>query len=548
MAVSFGEHHNKKFSSFGYAFGVLFFFAAIVSFAAYKLGADMNWDVLNYHFYNGYAFLSGRMLSDTLGTLQSYLDPLLNSYYYILITRLSPLQENMVIATMQSISISLLYFLTNWIIATASPAINAMLRIAISLMISATAILGPIFWSEIGGTMGDTLLSSGVIGGLYLALLSLNGNNQEKTNYTLVAAAGLLLGFVSGLKFTNIIYVVGLFSAYTISSLMSTPLSYKTGMRKLVILAVTTITAIFITDLPMSVTLLNRFGNPIFPFYNNIFMSPYYIGTAFHDMRWFPETIFGYLFMPLKMWHTRKHFGLEFPFTSFFFGVVELLLPFYFAVCWYRWKNKVAVNIKIMFLTLFFVSSFVAWEIVFSYYRYIAALEILSPLLVVSILGELFKFNKYAIVIITALLLITGINETRPDWGRINYGETYFGLSKADFSGYRNSLLIAGYMPIGFVIPYFQKSNQVISIPVKGFTKLFIKDYFVKKLDMAIIEKRPVFFFSKWDSGLRTIRHNALFLERYGVYVKYNTCVKITSKIYKIGICEAYTQKSGQKP
>ena len=46
------------------------------------MGQDANWDLLNYHLYNGFAFLHSRSARDLLPTgLQSYLNPVLDALY-----------------------------------------------------------------------------------------------------------------------------------------------------------------------------------------------------------------------------------------------------------------------------------------------------------------------------------------------------------------------------------------------------------------------------------------------------------------------------------
>src|SRR5262245_22472885 len=60
--------------------------------AAVLLGKEMNWDLLNYNFYNGYALLYGRLDLDVQPRqVQTYLNPLVDVPLYLAIVSLPPI-------------------------------------------------------------------------------------------------------------------------------------------------------------------------------------------------------------------------------------------------------------------------------------------------------------------------------------------------------------------------------------------------------------------------------------------------------------------------
>ncbi len=68
-------------------FLVLFIFAGDLSI---YLGMDRNWDVLNYHIYNPFAFFNNRYAVDIMpASIQSYFNPLLDIPYYLCINYLN---------------------------------------------------------------------------------------------------------------------------------------------------------------------------------------------------------------------------------------------------------------------------------------------------------------------------------------------------------------------------------------------------------------------------------------------------------------------------
>src|SRR4051812_35601818 len=60
----------------------------LFGFLSLALGQDDNWDLRNYHWYNPYALLNGRLQIDMApAQWQSYFNPLIDVPYYLLTTR-----------------------------------------------------------------------------------------------------------------------------------------------------------------------------------------------------------------------------------------------------------------------------------------------------------------------------------------------------------------------------------------------------------------------------------------------------------------------------
>src|SRR5262245_35908281 len=72
------------------------------SLLATVVGKDVNWDLFNYHFYNGYAFLTDRAHKDIApAQLQTFLNPLLDVPLYLAISHLSPIVVGLVYGFVQ---------------------------------------------------------------------------------------------------------------------------------------------------------------------------------------------------------------------------------------------------------------------------------------------------------------------------------------------------------------------------------------------------------------------------------------------------------------
>lgn len=522
---------------------VVLFFILLTDIAAYHLGADINWDLLNYHFYNGYLWMHDKLISGSINTIQSYLDPLLNSFYYILISTLTPLQVNLVIAALQSLSLTSVFFLSA-IIFESSNFIN---KLMISFMVSLSALFGPVFWSEIGGTMGDTLLASPVIISIMFLVLATNTENSLRKRGYYVFLAGLLIGFVSGLKFTNMIYAVATFLSVAVVFTIIR-LRYKDILLLLLVFTIAATLSFLATYWPVGWILWANFKNPIFPYYNGIFRSPYFAHYSFHDTRWFPAHFVGYLLMPFKFCAPTffktsplHPIGMELNFRTYLYAIIFILLPFYAAKQIKLISRRKCDDHKGIFVVLFFVFSFAVWEIMFSYYRYIAVLEVIAPLTIMIMLSSVFdNFVKSRIIPVVLVFFIFALSATSvaPNWGREPFTDSYFGVNKQTFINYNKSLIIVGHTPIGFVLPYLPSGDTVVGIPEKwvSFTKAF-KNKYMQNLHTF---NGKMYYLSEYTKSLDLVKKHASFLKvSYGITINYNTCKAIKTNIYPIVLCAA---------
>lgn len=533
--MSLSERCIKAFPTLVVAFA----FITAVDGIAYYLGEDINWDLLNYHFYNGYAYTHGVMLKDSLGTIQSYLDPFLNSFYYLLIINFSPLVVNLVIASMQSLSIIFVFILSMNVFNE----ISFNKRFIMSTMIASSAIFGPVFWSEIGGTMGDTLLSSGVILSLLFIVKMIQSVGHFRKQIFFIFLAGIPVGLVSGMKFTNMVYAVGIFIALSLVVVIDNHLNFKIKILFLGLFILSSSLGLVVIYGPIGWELWRHYGNPVFPYYNNIFKSPYISSVPISDSRWFPRSFLGYLEMPFRFCtiqslSNNRLFGLEIPFKICFFAIIAVLIPLSILVNIARSSINIDTNrLVIIFMTMFMLVSFIVWEVFFSYYRYIAALEIISPLVTAILISSFFKnAMKYTSLFGIIILSISLYSIPDSNWGRKSFTSSYFGLNNTSFSKVKNSLIVVGYVPIGFVLPYFPKSDHFISAsPSMAMTPKFSRIYY-KTLSHW---HHQVYFLGRYDSNLRSAKqHVSNISQKYKIYLQTNTCHTFPTRIFPIVLCQ----------
>ena len=509
---------------------------------AFKLGADINFDLLNYHFYDGFLFIHGRTISDSIATVQSYLTPYLAVIYYFLIMNFSPFIVNMVIATAQSFGIFLVFILSMMLLEK----LELRIRIFCSFMISISVIFGPIFYSEIGGTMGDSLTAILIIASLILLIKFIDEAQKDKTNIRfaiifLIFSASLN-GIASAIKLTNAVYAVGISISLALILLLINKINFRKKIIYLSIFVIGILTSFILAYFPIGYMLWENFKNPVFPYFNNIFHSPYASFSSVQDMRWFPKDIWGYILMPFLFifrqvqWQpdATKWIGMEIPFRTVLFAFFAILMPIYlFLESKNLFKYKKQMDFKILFLAFFFLFSYLIWLKTFCYYRYIIVLEMLAPLLVFLMFYKIFnRFNKkyfFAIFVFGISLLSLPLH----NWGRINpYPNSYFGINKSAFSTYKSSLVIVGDAPMGFLLPYFPDDDRFMGLPVRiPATRAFMNKYLSTLKD--------------WNGNIYYLTiHNppdpvrfADLLRNYNLLLSYNDCNKIDTSVFPISIC-----------
>ncbi len=135
------------------------------------------------------------------------------------------------------------------------------------------------------------------------------------------------------------------------------------------------------------------YHNPIFPYYNQFFKSPYFDPVYVTDVRFFPKNIYQWLFYPffwvLKPARLCTEDYMQDPRLACAFVAVALL-------CWLLFKKWCKTNVRLtVSLVVYAVVGYIAWLKSFSMLRYGVMLEIASSLLLVTLCANLFK-GKWA--------------------------------------------------------------------------------------------------------------------------------------------------------
>jgi hypothetical protein len=244
-------------------------------------GKDLNFDLLNYHYYVAYELLGGRLARDFYAaSAQSYLNPLGYVPFYALASGWHSVLASITLAVGASASLALLYLLAWRIFAHLPPRE----RLAISLLGTALGAATAVFWPMVGTSMLDPWLAAPMLGGLLL-LLDIDAHGVKRALF-----AGALFGAAAALKYSNAIY-----------ALAAIALLLGLGRRAVLAYVVGGALAVALLAGPWCVALLREFGNPVFPLFNAWFQSPYAPPVNLVSERFTPKGALDALTLPFRM-------------------------------------------------------------------------------------------------------------------------------------------------------------------------------------------------------------------------------------------------------
>jgi hypothetical protein len=431
-------------------FTLIFF--AIYLFICYNLGESIDWDTQNYHFFDPYWLLVNHFHDIQPAQLQTYYNPLLDIPYYYGVLFLSPRVLTLLLGAVQASSFVPLYLISR----------SFKINVNLSAIIAALGLLGAANITELGTVMGDNIVDVLGFWALYLILKELNRNHLKETYFWKLFLIGIFLGAAVGLKLTFGTYLFGVLLAF-----IFLPSLGQARFLKLLQLIMGFIIGFYATYGPWSVILFAKYSNPILPYLNQIFHSPYAPFAANTDTRFIPKGPIGILFDPfIFSFHPLK--SLELAFRQLSIPIAETLLFTALISKFYKLFMKrydPMFSLPERFFIIWAVSSYFLWATISGNYRYFVPLEAVTFILIYILLRAIFSNFKMANIITVASLCLIAIvsltTEEPANYGRSSFNYSIFkveipGELKAPYTGF----LMAGYNPYSFVIPYFSASDR----------------------------------------------------------------------------------------
>lgn len=420
-------------------------------------GQDDNWDLHNYHFYNPYALMNGKIGLDLApGQWQSYFNPTLDLLYYGLNRVLPAPAVGFIMGWLNGLNFVLLLALARLLLDRGAH--------RQALLLALAGCLGPGFLSELGNTMGDNLTSLCVLGALLLLLQAWSRLASGKA-LPVALLAGLVMGAGCGLKLTNATYAVALCLA--LLGLRGGPLR---RLRAAFVFGVGVLGGIGVTAGHWYWRMWQVFGNPLFPQFNDRFHAPLAAPIGIGDTGWLP-----------KGWSERLLWPFIFtlhPQRVIEIAMTQLIWPMLYLAFLALGLRALRTAIlgqapaltprrqRIGFVLTFYALAYVGWLNLFGIYRYLVPLELLAPLALWLVLRRLMPAAIAHGVAAYALALAAVAVWPVSNWGHAGWNRAAARADVPAIAAPAQSMVVTvhGDPPMGWLVQFFPRELAFVAL------------------------------------------------------------------------------------
>jgi hypothetical protein len=436
-----------------------------------SIGQDTNWDLRNYHFYNPFAYLTGRMGHDVaVSHVATYYNPLMYIPFYYAVTGLPPKAVGFILGVIPGFNVLFLYAIARRVIDLGRPSRTAWFCLAAALL----GLLGQTNLAEIGTSYADNILSLPVLAAVWL-IVRFRGRLAAPgvAGWAVAAAAGLLSGAVFGLKQPFAVYCVGLCASF-----FGLALPWRRRFLLAFVFGLGVLGGAALTGGYWMLEMWERFGNPLFPYFNEVFKSPWGAEGSYRDERFIPKSLLVRLLFPIWFNIDPMQVG-EVGFRDLRFSLIYVLLIVLLARAVYRLLKKKTTGGSsapaqsdrqsvTRFFVIFTVVSFVVWMQLFGVYRYIIVCEFLAPLVIFLLMAALLRNPQRCLRLTAAAFVLLLVTLEPGDWGRKPWGADYFGFEAPTLADPQNTIVVVtGNDPMAYMIPFFPP--EVRFLRIQGF-------------------------------------------------------------------------------
>lgn len=444
-----------------------------LAFGGYALwvGQDASWDLRNYHFYNPFAFLTGRGGYDiAVAHVATYYNPLMYIPFYWAVVWLPPKAVGFLLGVIPGCNMLLLYGIAREVVR---PLASPLRTAALCLAIAASGMIGQTVLAETGTSYGDTIVSLPVLAAVWLIL-----RHRERlahsvgSGWAVASGAGVLVGAALGVKLPFAVYAVGICAAFFALRLPFRQRFWLAFIFGLGVLAGAAVTSGF-----WMLEMWRRYQNPLFPYFNEVFRSPWGAIGSYRDERFIPKHLLMWLLFPFWLNYDPIRVG-EIPFRDLRFPVLYVLLVALATHWLWRLRKRAPLPAGVVeadgrmpvlgFFVVLTLVCFVVWMKLFGIYRYIVVLELTAPLVAYLVLGALLRDGRRQAQAALACFLFILVTLQPGDWGRRAWSNDYFGFTPPRLpEPDRTIVLVTGHDAIAYMIPYFPP--QVRFLRLQGY-------------------------------------------------------------------------------
>lgn len=263
---------------------VLFGLAVLSAMLSYTMGRDLNWDYFNYHGYAVFDMFGTRLDHDFFPAgMQGHLNRL--AYLPMALMESAGWHSALtaaVLAVLQSTNLLFLYLIARELSAGV---VQPRAQAAVITLLGASS---NVFMLQLGSSFVDPLTTPPVMAAVWILL--------RRTDPKALFGAGILCGAAVALKLTNAPFAAGLLVAAglcgaSISAAAYTMLLAGSGLG----LGFALLYAYW------GWKLVEVYGSPVFPLFNNLFKAPDFATEAVSFHRFVPQSFLDALSLPFRM-------------------------------------------------------------------------------------------------------------------------------------------------------------------------------------------------------------------------------------------------------
>lgn len=486
--------------------------------------AYWQWDFANYHWYNAYAFLHGRLGFDIApAQMQTYFNPWLDVFNYVVMQALvyTPLYEA-VFGLIWGVN----FFIFIKIAERLLVYLPKNLLMPALIFAALIGISGPDILPQIGVAFTDPQVDVFVLLAFYCGLHLLDApliSYQRRYAFMI----GLCLGLALGLKLTTMPYLFALLMALVCCA---------SALRQAWVLFLLLIAGFALSFLAMEAywmwKLYALFQNPFFPMFNNFFHSPYASFTMVKDDRYLPQSLWQWLFYPF-FWVRKNHWVTEQPCRDWRFAVLFILSTLCLLKALFCRKTSLCFQDRLVwrFLIVFMFFSYVSWLYLFSIYRYLIPAALFSGIALVAAALYLLESLQllYKMMVLVALTLLFIFTSFYPIWGRL---PLKIEVSVPAIAPQSLVILVtppSTQNPSAYLIPYFPHDARFVSA-YNNFMTPGAPNLLQKQADQLILNyPGPRYVIESPKSPVVAL------LKAYGLYEVSGSCQVIGSNLEKPG-------------
>ena len=483
-------------------------------------GADRNWDRAAYHDYVARAFTAGWLDSDWLAAgVTTWTAPFAEWPIIFFEILAGPFVGDILFGVFTAIGISYsIYYLAFTLFKSSEYCSELVVFSTLS------GFLAPFFLSELGTTFASSFSAIPIVFSIAHLIKFYQFQNMKFIFYSALESA-----LAVNLKLTNYIF--------TISLALCIWLVFR--KKKIFLNFAWLYIAGLIPSILWWCQTYSKMRNPIFPFFNSVFNSPFFPRTNFRDWRWkfdgwnsvegiFTGWLYGKPISELKSFNLLLSSALVIAFAWALFSLLFLVF------------GNTNVYLKIpthekIFL-LWFLVSFCLWEIQFAYSRYFEALEILAGIVLSIFLKLVFSSCNFKTSqrLITLSILISAALMTLhvPNWteasaspGTLTKNSRWASGLTSELKNAEGIILVAG-SPVSFVRLTSPGLSHMIRIDMGKIPKKYVQE-----INSALTKKQKLQILAAGESITKSKIMLMLGDNLPGVSVKLGTCQNIDGPI-----------------